>query len=151
MNFRQFLAESDFSWWQNFVVHYALQPHKIPLAILALALGSTVGAGAGAWRALTKGSLKEIPKGIARWGLGQMTQWAYTPKWAEGVEDLPPEIQQRANELVQLGKQLKASQNNPEEFQKLQTALAAKSQELFHMVEKLPAAAKMQLASMLQS
>lgn len=151
--FEQFLTETDFSWWRNLIVPLAMRPHHIPVVLANAAVtGTGIGALAGLWRAISRLSPSEIPKGIARWQTGLLTNWRYTPKWAEAVQNpVPPQFQKEADELVQLGQQLQANKNNPQQYQQIQDLLIQKSKTFFELMAKASKDQKSQAMNQPQS
>jgi len=152
-NFKDFLV-TEWNFWNDFVVKWTLQPHKFPLALLAGAIGSTIGAGVGLGKGLVRtikdrdamGIPKEVGKGMVRWGTGVITQWGATPAWAESVQpnELPPEIQKLWTELEQLATELK---NGNEE---VSNRLMRASSEFVEKVRALPEEFKQMLAKQLR-
>lgn len=150
--FEQFLIEKEFSWWDNMLVPWLLQPHKIPVYLAGAALGAVLGTGVGAYRAVTHLNPLEIPKQMGKWGLGMLTQWKHSATHeSTDPNTFPPELQAAADELTDLGHQLQASQNNPEDHQKIKMLLIKKSKEFYDRIQKMSVRKKQDLASNLPS
>lgn len=134
------------------IVPWILQPHKIPVILAGAALGAVLGTGVGAYRAVTRLNPLEIPKQMGKWGLGMLTGWKHPATQSmESVDPnaFPPELKPAADELTQLGHQLQAAQNDPEEHQRIKMLLIQKSKEFYYNIQKMSAKRKQDLASSL--
>jgi cation transport regulator ChaB len=125
MKFSDYVLMKEWNLWQDFIVKWALQPHKLPYLLIAGALGTTLGAGVGAVKGLGKtvskldplAIPKEVGKGMARWGTGMATDWKYTPTWAESVEDfLPNDVKVMWDNLITMAEKYNKDKDNHEQL-----------------------------------